>query len=274
MIISSAMENSFYSIRMRASSREKHLSGGERLVPRNEISAVVAALTEQGLLAADGQADVVQCRVERIATATLRYGVLPDVSTRAVRNDHEGRLLAVRLLERAGVAAQVAQGAIQLLADGPGPGGTVMRGAVIMDARNGQRLEPDPNRGVRASRMDVTPDCRFKLTRLLQEHDLGHRRVGEALVLAGKVLSASGLVAELCWSDDPNYTTGYVAAPAFGYRRISALKPSGDPRGGRVFFVESGTSIADLVVYLEETPVLFVDHGTISPAQQWESDDA
>ena len=33
----------------------------------------------------------------------------------------------------------------------------------------------------------------------------------EALVLASKVQSAEGIVGELCWSDDPDDTIGYVA---------------------------------------------------------------
>ena len=32
-----------------------------------------------------------------------------------------------------------------------------------------------------------------------------------------------GVVAELCWSDDPDYTTGYVAGKNIGYVRIKPI---------------------------------------------------
>lgn len=266
------MKSDFYSVRMRASSLGRHLSGGERMVPRAEIGAVVSALTERGLQAAEGAADEVHCQVERIDAATLHYATLPDVSTCQVADVYAGRQLAVSLLTQAGVQEPVARQAVELLADGAGPGGTVMRGAVLMDVATGQRLEPNPERGIRVSRMDVTAACRLKLDRLLQGHALGHRRVSEALVLAGKILAAPGAVAELCWSDDPHYITGYVAAPSFGYRRISILKSCGDPRGGRVLFVDlSVTTVTTLIHYLEKTPVLFSDTGKILPASQGEA---
>ena len=45
----------------------------------------------------------------------------------------------------------------------------------------------------------------------------------EALVLASKVQSAEGIVGELCWSDDPDYTVGYVACNGI-YHRIPNMK--------------------------------------------------
>ena len=137
-----------------------------------------------------------------------------------------------------------------------------MRGAVIMDATTGERLETDLSRGVRVSRMDLAPECRTELERKLASAGLDHYRVLEALVLAGKVLSAPGIVAELCWSDDPNYTTGYVADLHGGYQRITALKSVGDSLGGRVFFINpAAVSIDELVDYLEYQPVLFDGSG-------------
>ena len=56
----------------------------------------------------------------------------------------------------------------------------------------------------------------------------------EALVLATKVQSCPGIVGELCWSDDPDYTVGYVACNGI-YHRIPNMKEMGNPIGGRVF---------------------------------------
>jgi len=54
----------------------------------------------------------------------------------------------------------------------------------------------------------------------------------EAIVLASKVVSAPRIIAEICMSDDPDYVTGYVAAPSIGYQRTTRLKEPGGPDGG------------------------------------------
>ena len=59
----------------------------------------------------------------------------------------------------------------------------------------------------------------------------------DALALATKNIHC-GVEAELCWSDDPDYTTGYVAGKTIGYVRIKPMKEEGVPIGGRVYFVK------------------------------------
>jgi len=99
---------------------------------------------------------------------------------------------------------------------------------------------------------------------------LGHHRVLEALVLSAKVLGGPGVVAELCWSDAPDYTIGYVADPQAGYQRITNLKHVGDCHGGRIFFVNrADTTPALLIDYLERQPVLFTAAGSFSPPKVW-----
>ena len=44
----------------------------------------------------------------------------------------------------------------------------------------------------------------------------------EALILASKIASCKGIVAELCWSDDPSYVIGYVGTKD-NYERIVSL---------------------------------------------------
>jgi len=264
------METPLFSVRMRASCRGQHLAGAERIVSQAAVEQVMVDLMARALSADSGEADDVTCRVERIDPAIVHLHRLPDLSTYQVRNYQDGRSAAERLLTRAGLQPQVAAGALSLVARGAGPGGVVMRGAVIMDAATGARLEPDPSRGIRVSRMDVTDACRQPLEERLQQAGLGHRRVIEALVLAGKVLGAPGVLAELCWSDDPQYSSGYVATPVDGYQRISVMKPAGDPRGGRVLFVEPAVlSLKKLIHYLEETPVLFNEIGAIRQSVPW-----
>ena len=77
-----------------------------------------------------------------------------------------------------------------------------MRGAIILDVNSLERLEPDLKSGVRVTYMD------YKKIKILKEYKM---HFNEALVLATKVANAPGIVGELCISDDPNYTIGYVA---------------------------------------------------------------
>ncbi len=269
------MEGSLYSVRMRASKRGCHVCGAERIVAESEVVKLTADLTRRALHAGNGKPDEVHCTVERVAAEAISYFRLPDITINRVDDYREGRDLAEQLMVKAGVSQAVAGQAVSLLARGAGPDGQVMRGAVIMDMASGQRLEEVPARGVRVSRMDLTSNCRAELEPLLSGAGLGHRRVIEALTLAGKVMRAPGIVAELCWSDDPLYTTGYVAAPQLGYQRISALKEPGDPLGGRVLFVDSRlVDLKELVDYLELRPVLFETIGQILPAQDRGTDHA
>jgi 6-carboxyhexanoate--CoA ligase len=118
--------------------------------------------------------------------------------------------------------------------------------------------------------MDLAPEARDTVRAALAAAGLGHHRVVEALVLAGKVLHAPGIVAELCWSDDPEYLAGYVADPCGGYQRITRLKPAGDRFGGRALFVrQPGWDREACCAYLERQAVLFAAPGPIAPPQPW-----
>jgi 6-carboxyhexanoate--CoA ligase len=63
-------------------------------------------------------------------------------------------------------------------------------------------------------------------------------------------------VAEVCISDDPDYTTGYVASEYLGYVRIPHIKKKRDRRGGRIFFLKENADILHVISYLEKTPIL------------------
>lgn len=269
------MMSTLYSVRMRASSNNCHISGAERIVPVEALAETTSALIARALSAPLGPPQAIHCSSEQIDPASMQLAKLPDVHSYQVESAHEGRMAAMQLLQDAGITKDRASQALGLLAGGAGPGGIVMRGAVILDALTGERLEKDAARGVRVSRMDLLPAHRPFVEALLAEAGLGHHRVLEALVLSGKVLQAPGIVAELCWSDAPDYLAGYVASSALGYQRISQLKEPGDVRGGRVFFADrTKVALPDLVDYLERQPVLFNAAGTIFPETRWGTDDA
>jgi len=265
------MEPTLYSIRMHATRGERHLSGAERLAPASELELLAATLVRRALDHSRGAADAIQLTVERVSPAEMRRGSLPDLRTLTVADWHQGRRAALHFLLAAGVAEGAARCALETLAIGPAPDGGSMRGAMLVDAASGARLEPDPARGVRASRMDLSATARAELRRRLAPLGLDNPHVREALVLSAKVLSAPGIVAELCWSDDPDYTAGYVAAPSLGYLRFPHLKPLGDSRGGRAFFVRrSGLDVPALIAFLEKTSLLIDVVGELHPPVAWE----
>ncbi len=68
--------------------------------------------------------------------------------------------------------------------------------------------------------------------------------------------SHTDIISELCVSDNPDYTTGYVASKSLGYVRIPHIKDRSSMYGGRVFFVKDSVDLNLLKRYLEERPVI------------------
>ena len=123
-----------------------------------------------------------------------------------------------------------------------------MRGAMLYDVATGKRLEPDFERGVRATYMDALHSSVV---------DSKKNHFNEAIVLATKVANAPGMVAELCISDDPEYVTGYVASKELGYVRIMKMKEMNDENGGRIFLFDSRKAkVEECIEYLQKKKVL------------------
>jgi 6-carboxyhexanoate--CoA ligase len=143
---------------------------------------------------------------------------------------------------------------------------------MIMDAQSGERLEPDRERGVRASRFDWSDNAGHEISHRLAALGLAHFRTREALALATKAAHAPGMVAELCWSDDPDYTAGYAASLRTGYVRFPFLKQVGDAKGGRAFFVNRDVLDRDMLLgYLQQEAVLITDIGECRAAMEPEA---
>jgi len=111
-------------------------------------------------------------------------------------------------------------------------------------------------RGVRASRFGIDRPAEKSLSRQLNTLGINTQTVREALVLASKVASCGDVVAEVCISDDPDYTTGYVASAHLGYVRIPHIKKKRDRRGGRIFFLKEDADIRRVIQYLEKAPAI------------------
>jgi 6-carboxyhexanoate--CoA ligase len=241
-----------YSVRMRAEKDGKHISGAERIT--DDIFPAAQSLIDRALSHEKGKPDFINISLEELKNPIKKTTLLPLILTH-VRTASEGRALARKLLLTLGIPLFCIENAIALLGNGAADGES-MRGAMIMNMR-GERLEPDKYRGIRASRMDITEEAAAELARSIDEAGLSlyYAYISEALVLATKVASVKGTIAELCWSDDPSYTAGYVASNRLGYVRIPHLKLKGNFLGGRVFFVDD-IDLDSYIHEMEKTPIL------------------
>ena len=245
-----------YSVKMRSAQGGahelggRHISGAERILPGDQLDYAVLTMLHRAREHERGCADFISLKVEEIKPQEIIYKPLLAFSTCKAATAAEGHRAAVNELVHAGVNINAAARGLAML------NGLTdsMRGAMVLDAESGLRIDGMGERGVRASKMDCVDSRGYD--EYLQQTGLTGDHVREALVLASKVAGAEGMVAELCWSDDPNYVTGYVASPLYGYRRIPVMKERGNGVGGRIFFVRPGTDVAKLINYLEEQVVL------------------
>ena len=242
---------------MRASQGDKHISGAERLLDFSQLEEAASAMLLRALRHPRGLAERISLTLQPVQEAQVLLKDLLKLSTFAVVDWRQGRVCARELLENLGLKPFVVQDAMAQLAAGPSPCGGAMRGAMLIDAETGQRLEADPSRGVRVSRMDIVPAARGGIDRLLGEMKLANPRIVEAWILASKVALYPQIIAELCWSDDPDYLTGYVGSAQNGYQRITHLKEPGCEIGGRIFFVRPATDLGALIDHLQHQAVLF-----------------
>ncbi len=242
---------------MHSSLDQKHISGAERLLGFSQLEEAASAMLQRALSHPRGAADHISLTVQSLKQKQVRKHSLLKFASFEVDNYIQGRDRAQKLLEMLDIDPLIVRNAISLLATGPSASGGVMRGAALINVDSGDRLELDQSRGVRVSRMDLDPAARSAIELFLKAQTLTNPRIIEAWVLASKVALYPQVVAELCWSDDPDYLTGYVASAQNGYQRITHLKESGCEMGGRVFFVRPVVDLNALIDLLQNEPVLF-----------------
>jgi len=259
----------YYSLKMRASQQvgegeqkhEQHISGAERIVGRDSVEAVCAAMVRRAMTHSKGDPDFINVKIEKIDESDIQILKALPVTRIDVDTWQQGLNKAFELVnktvcdgllrdarsdeqsENLGVLKDFKEKLPELLRET-----FPMRGAMLYDIATGTRLEPDHARGVRATYMDalhssVVDSCK--------------NHFNEAIVLATKVANAPGMVAEFCVSDDPNYVTGYVASKELGYTRIMKMKEMGDENGGRIFLFDSRKASAEeCIEYLQKKKVL------------------
>lgn len=229
---------------------EIHISGAEGLYNFSNIDKVVREYFSRAMSHSRGTPNKVVVTIEKIKQYPSVVPFLP-VSTIRCNSPDESRRIISELLSNAGVSARSITEGIKLVKRK-----IAVHGAALMSSESSVRIETDKNRGVRVSRLGVTKDSRRKLSRSLAGKGIDTITVREAVILASKVASCNGVIAELCVSDDPDYTTGYVASRKFGYVRIPNIKKKGSPSGGRVFFVKEDADVGRITEYLEKKPVI------------------
>ena len=240
----------YYSLKMRASQqigegdqkREQHISGAERIVSREAVEAVCSAMARRALTHSKGDPDFINIKIEKVCEKDIQILKALPVTRVDVDSWQQGLDKAFELIDEAAELKDFRKKLPELLRET-----FPMRGAMLYDIASGERLEPDHERGVRATYMDA-----------LRSSDVDSQKnhFNEAIVLATKVANAPGMVAELCISDDPEYVTGYVASKELGYVRIMKMKEMGDENGGRIFLFDSRKAKAEeCIEYLQKKKV-------------------
>lgn len=227
----------YFSVRMRANSQGRHISGAERIVGAAHVAATCAQLAQRALDHPKGEAAQTHLTVEALEEPDIAHTHALRIEVAECADPDAARATITALLAPLTPHAEALIRETFAARD--------MRGAMLVCAGTGARLEPDRERGVRVSHVDA----------LEYTHATAKDAAREALVLASKVAAHPDVVAELCISDDPDYTTGYVAHDGT-YTRIPCIKPKGSPAGARAFLIREGADVAALIDYLERQPVL------------------
>jgi 6-carboxyhexanoate--CoA ligase len=258
--------SSMWNIRMRASKKagkrlkenpgasdsriEIHISGAEGICEESEIPGKMSEYALRALRHMKGKPESIIISAKEIKQQIRQIRSLA-VTTLACRSPRDARNLIRKFLLACGISDAAIETAFDVT-----KGARTMRGAALVLSRSGKRMEPDMERGIRASRLGISKSAEKVLSQRLAKEGLDNPAVKEALILASKVASCEDIIAEFCISDDPEYTTGYVSSRRFGYLRIPHIKNRRGKEGGRVFFLREDADVDFVAGYLEKTPVM------------------
>jgi 6-carboxyhexanoate--CoA ligase len=234
--------------------KELHISGAEGIYEDNEIKTAINRYFKRAMSHSRGQPDKIFFTLEKIGDDLIKVPIL-SLTTLQSSSPKQARELIIERLSRLGINEAAIYVAFEILYSSD-----VMRGAALIGMTTGSCFQPDKSRGIRVSRLGIDKESRKKLSNKLARLGIDTDRVKEALILASKVAYHEDVVAELCISDDPEYTIGYIATSGDGYLRIPNIKTHGSMNGGRVFFIKEESNVSSLIKYLEKTPVLIYFH--------------
>lgn len=238
---------------MRASRKSyEHISGAEGIYEKSEIQKVCKKYIKRALTHPRGKPDEIVITIEKIRQKPKTISLLP-VTTLKCNSPEKARKIITQKLKSLGISKKAIDNGFVVLNSKK-----TIRGASLILLKSGARVEPDKERGIRVSRMGIEKSAEGKLSRKLSAEKINTTTVKEALVLASKAASWPDVIAEACISDDPDYTTGYIASKEFGYLRIPNIKRGKEMHGGRVFFIRETADIAGLISYLERKPAIII----------------
>ena len=249
-----------YSIKMRCSKGGpheeggKHISGAERILREDEVEQELINVYRRASTHERGKPDFINFKIEEVDEDKIIYKKRLKINQHHVDSKEEGLNLAKELLKENTVSEESAQKGIQSILDLE----ESIHGAMLIDKDSGERIDNKGIRGVRVTGIASADITKYKES--LKNDGREGLHLEEALILASKIASCKGIVAELCWSDDPSYVIGYVGTKD-NYERIPILKDEGNPIGGRAFFVDTNQlnddyTLDDLIDYLEKQVVL------------------
>ncbi len=267
------LPSGFYSVRMRASMAGRHLSGGEDLLEEEGLESGIHRLLLQGLGSCDRssrQELSLSIKVEGVRESALKRCALLPVRQLASDNPETTRsfleeALRALLKEKSG-ASETARKVLEQVRLFLEPGYPAEWGATLMSSSG--KIISLPDGGVRTSHIGILPTVRKQLMEEAQSAGITGRRFPEALMLATKVTAHPLVLLEVCLSDDPGYTTGYIATQKTGYIRLPHLKPEGHPGGGRIYLLGKNptrSEILELTLSLTKQAVLFDSIMSIAP---------
>ncbi|MEG0843963.1 MAG: 6-carboxyhexanoate--CoA ligase [Romboutsia sp.] len=242
---------SLYSVKMRASKDNKHISGAENIVLEEDLNEAISLLVKRAMIHTKGKSDYINLKIEAIKEEELEYITPLKVTTVEVDNHIDGLNAMKKVMIDLGIDGYKCDKIVDMLNNMNN-----MRGAILLDVNTLERLEPNKERGIRATYMDFESS---NLNHLTKDKKYNSHFI-EALALATKVINAPNIIGEICYSDDPNYTAGYIASRKYGYIRFPHLKEYGKINGGRIFLYESSNKsrkdVDSCIEYIEKTKVL------------------
>lgn len=241
-----------YSVKMRASKTKdnltEHISGAESISNEKNLEKVISLLIKRAFNHPKGKSDFINIKLEEISKEEITYIEPLPVTTVNVDHYLDGFNVVKKILENIGIDQNKSDNIVRLIRSISN-----MRGAILLDINTFQRLEKDKKRGIRATYMDFEGNDIETLNKSIEKNS----HFLEALTLASKVVSCEQIIGEICYSDDPNYTAGYIASKKHGYVRITKLKDIGNTNGGRIFLYDSSLlNKSKCIEYIENKKII------------------
>lgn len=227
----------------------KHISGAEKITKFESIDGVVKSLIDRAFNHDRGRADKINISIETLEDRDIIYIPCLDVFNIESKCVSESFSHALKLLEKIDIDRIKGFKILQML-----DSVSNMRGAILLHAHLMKRLDLNIERGIRATGLDWREELLPKLRNKLTKHDMDNNHVIEALALASKVIHNPGVLGEICISDDPNYTTGYISIKGLGYFRIKNFKIKGSQSGVRIILFDGTIKQSeDYIDFLEQS---------------------